>query len=117
MPGKTLQMLPLHHCNSLPRRSAYGETPTHRFDTSHGFRASTPKGVSRLSKAAELKGVAEDMFKRHYRHPIRKIGSRRVAVVLGAAIDYAPPQTEVLNPESSAVRAGLRSMCNRKEVP
>ena len=45
-------------------------------------------------EAAELNGVSEDMFKRHYRHLIRKIGPRRFAVVLGDAIDLPPPQAK-----------------------
>ena len=45
-------------------------------------------------EAAELNGVSEDMFKRHYRHLIRKIGPRRLAVVLGDAIDLPPPQVK-----------------------
>ena len=45
-------------------------------------------------EAAELNGVSEDMFKRHYRHLIRKIGPRRLAVVLGDAIDLPPPQAK-----------------------
>ena len=45
-------------------------------------------------EAAELNGVSEDMFKRHYRHLIRKIGPRRLAVVLGDAIELPPPQTK-----------------------
>ena len=45
-------------------------------------------------EAAELNGVSEDMFKRHYRHLIRKIGPRRLAVVLRDAIELPPPQTK-----------------------
>ena len=40
-------------------------------------------------EAAELNGVSEDMFKRHYRHLIRKIGPRRLAVELG--FNLPPP--------------------------
>jgi hypothetical protein len=54
----------------------------------------SPVGLSPLElkrkistrEAAELNGVSEDMFKRHYRHLIRKIGPRRLAVELGDAI-------------------------------
>lgn len=42
-------------------------------------------------EAAELNGVSEDMFKRNYRHLIRKIGPRRLAVELGDAINLPPP--------------------------
>jgi hypothetical protein len=42
-------------------------------------------------EAAELNGVSEEMFKRHYRHLIRKIGPRRLAVELGDAINLPPP--------------------------
>jgi hypothetical protein len=45
-------------------------------------------------QAAELNGVSEDMFKRHYRHLIRKIGPRRLAVELGDAIELPPPQAK-----------------------
>ena len=45
-------------------------------------------------EAAELNGVSEDMFKRHYRHLIRKIGPRRNAVELGDAIALPPPQAK-----------------------
>ena len=41
-------------------------------------------------EAAELNGVSEDMFKRHYRHLIRKIGPRRLGVELGDAINLPP---------------------------
>ena len=41
--------------------------------------------------AAELNGVSEDSFKRHYRHLIKKIGPRRNAVELGDAITLPPP--------------------------
>ena len=43
-------------------------------------------------EAAELNGVSEDMFKRHYRYLIRKIGPRRLAVELGDAINLPPPR-------------------------
>jgi hypothetical protein len=45
-------------------------------------------------QAAELNGVSEDMFKRHYWHLIRKIGPRRLAVELGDAIELPPPQAK-----------------------
>ena len=41
-------------------------------------------------EAAELNGVSEDMFKRHYRHLIRKIGPRRLGVELGDANNLPP---------------------------
>jgi hypothetical protein len=42
-------------------------------------------------QAAELNGVSEDFFKRHYKHLIRRIGPRRLAVELGDAINLPPP--------------------------
>ena len=41
-------------------------------------------------QAADLNGVSEDTFKRHFRHLIRKIGPRRNAVELGDAINLPP---------------------------
>jgi hypothetical protein len=35
-----------------------------------------------VKQAAELKGISEDTFKRHYRHLIRKLSTRRNGVVL-----------------------------------
>jgi hypothetical protein len=43
-----------------------------------------------VREAAELNGVSEDTFKRAYRHLIRKIGPRRLAVELGDALDLPP---------------------------
>jgi hypothetical protein len=56
--------------------------------------ALTPLDLKRkisIRQAAELNGVSEEFFKRNYRHLIRKIGPRRVAVELGHAISLPPP--------------------------
>ena len=44
-------------------------------------------------QAADLNGVSEDTFKRHYSHLIRKIGQRRNFVELGYAINLPPTPT------------------------
>ena len=62
--------------------------------SSHGLSPLELKRKITTREAAELNGVSEDMFKRHYRHLIRKIGPRRLAVVLGDAIELPPPQTK-----------------------
>ena len=61
----------------------------------------SPHGISPLElkrkittrEAAELNGVSEDFFKRHYRHLIKKIGPRRNAVELGDTINLPPKTT------------------------
>jgi hypothetical protein len=42
-----------------------------------------------VRKAAELNGVSEATFRRHYSHLIRKITKRRDVVELGDAITFA----------------------------
>ena len=62
----------------------------------------SPAGLSPLElkrkittkEAAELNGISEDSFKRHFQHLIRKIGPRRRAVELCDAIELPPPQTK-----------------------
>jgi hypothetical protein len=56
----------------------------------HGISALELKRKITTREAAELNGVSEDFFKRHYRHLIRKIGPRRRAVELGDAITLPP---------------------------
>jgi hypothetical protein len=40
-----------------------------------------------VPQAAELKGVSEDTFRRHYGHLIKKVSPRRDACELGAVLD------------------------------
>jgi hypothetical protein len=40
-----------------------------------------------ISQAAELKGVSEATFRRHYRRLIIKLSPRRTGVVLGDVLD------------------------------
>lgn len=39
-----------------------------------------------VKEAAELNGISEDTFKRHYRHLIKDVSERRQAVELGDAL-------------------------------
>jgi hypothetical protein len=43
-----------------------------------------------VREAAQLNGVSEATFRRHYGHLIRKISARRDAVELGDALDLPP---------------------------
>jgi hypothetical protein len=48
-----------------------------------------------LREAARLAGLSEWVFKRHYKHLIHKISTRRVAVKLGDALDLPPPPPQL----------------------
>jgi hypothetical protein len=45
-----------------------------------------------VREAAELNGVSEATFRRHYGHLIRNISVRRQGVSLGDAIELPPPK-------------------------
>jgi hypothetical protein len=40
-----------------------------------------------VRQAAELKNISEDTFRRHYRHLIRQMSSRRQSVALGDVLE------------------------------
>lgn len=68
------------------------KTPISAFSTSaHGLSPLELKRKITTKAAAELNGVSEDTFKRNYRHLIKRIGPRRLAVELGDAINLPPP--------------------------
>ena len=46
--------------------------------------------IVRVSQAADIKGISEDTFKRHYSHLIRKLSPRRNGVRLGDVLDAEP---------------------------
>ena len=48
----------------------------------------------RVREAAELNGLSEAPFRRHYGHLIRKITPRRDAVEIGDAINFRPRRLE-----------------------
>jgi hypothetical protein len=58
--------------------------------TAHGLSPLELRQKISVREAAELNGVSEDTFKRAYRHLIRKIGPRRLAVELGDALELPP---------------------------
>jgi hypothetical protein len=49
--------------------------------------------------AAEIKGVSETTFKRHYAHIITKISTRREAVKLRALLTAQPTASTYVNPK------------------